>query len=475
MTRQLGLGLRHKLMLSTTLVTVVAMATLGIVLMLALEDFFLQQLQDTLLAEAMMLSEQVQDDLQAGQRAIALHSPHTVPGGPMTLQARILVVDAQGRLAAASRLQDMAHIGEPIREEGIERALLGQVDMGRLPQPLLGGDAIYVAIPIMKDGRPVGAVRFSHSIVTIQEEMQRIRLIVLLAIAITTLLMIVMTLRLAASITAPLRALAVASHEVAHGRLSQQVPMTGDDEVDQLAQAFNTMTTQLADADRARRSFLADLAHELKAPVGGLKAGVEALTAGAKANAPLRDRLLDGIANEVHRLERLTNDLILFARLDVGQLEVRHDPLNLAQVIALCCQSGQAMAEQAHISLSCEIPSQLPTIRGDADRLAQVVTNLLDNALKFTPPGGRVSVRAWVEGSAIHVAVSDGGPGFAPEDLPHIFNRFYRGRTQGRERPGIGLGLAIARSIVEAHGGSITAYNRPGGGAEVAITLPLSS
>lgn len=274
------------------------------------------------------------------------------------------------------------------------------------------------------------------------------------------------------SIIRPLQQLTGASQAIARGDLSARAPIRGADEVAQLAHAFNQMAESLARAEEARRNQTADLAHELRTPLTVLQGTLEAMGDGVYPAD--RENLLAALA-QVRTLSRLVEDLRILSQADAGELTLRKVPMDVGSFLEEVVEVHRSAAQERHLSLSLERPAALPLVMADRDRLAQVMGNLLSNALRYTPPEGRIVIRVTNRGRDVVIAVADTGPGVPPEELPHLFERFWR-RDASRRRAtgGSGLGLSIARHIVEAHGGHIWAEPTPGGGLTVAFALPTA-
>ena len=221
--------------------------------------------------------------------------------------------------------------------------------------------------------------------------------------------------------------------------------------------------------DRLRTNFVSDVSHELRTPLTAIKGFVETLQNGAAEDAEVRDRFLGTLADETERLIRLSNDLLLLTRADAGQLDLHLVPTDLAACVQRAADQLEGLAEEKGVELVVEPPESSALILADADRVHQVLINLLGNGLKFTPPGGRVVVTA----NRHAVTVADTGPGIAADEIPHIFERFYRGdRSRARQgTDGSGLGLAIAKAIIEVHGGRIWVTSEPGKGAAFHVTF----
>jgi signal transduction histidine kinase len=274
------------------------------------------------------------------------------------------------------------------------------------------------------------------------------------------------------SITAPLRELTAASEAIAEGDLSVRADVRGHDEVAQLADAFNSMAGSLARMEEARRNQTADIAHELRTPLTVLQGTLEAMLDGVY---PADRENLQAALIQTRTLSRLIEDLRILALADAGKLHLEKDIVTLESFLKGVVEAYQPQAKAEGIALALETPTGLPVVSADRDRLAQVMGNLLSNTLQYVPEGGHVGVEAEGGGREVVVRVKDDGPGVPPEDLPHVFERFWRADPARRQATGgSGLGLSIARYIVEAHGGRMWAEETPGGGLTVAFSLPVA-
>jgi two-component system OmpR family sensor kinase/two-component system sensor histidine kinase BaeS len=273
-------------------------------------------------------------------------------------------------------------------------------------------------------------------------------------------------------VTRPLTRLTRAARTMAGGDLNVRVESSAVREIDDLAGAFNTMATSLSDADRQRRQMTADVAHELRTPLAIIRGRLEGMQDGIYSPSPEQ---ITTLLNETALLERLIEDLRLLALVDTGQLPLHKESISPTFLLE---SVGRSFAEQAR-SLGVELRvadlPALPEVEADPQRISQVLGNLIANSLRHTPAGGTVLLNASRGVDAVYVSVSDTGSGIAPEDLPHIFDRFYRAdAARTRTGGGAGLGLAIARRLIEAHHGTIRAESAPGQGTVITFFLPLS-
>ena len=275
---------------------------------------------------------------------------------------------------------------------------------------------------------------------------------------------------LAYQIIAPLRKLRSAATAIASGDLSQRVDVTSRDEIGDLAGAFNFMAAQLERHQALRRNLVADIAHELRTPLSVVRGSLEAMLDGVH---PLDESHVAPVYEETLLLQRLVDDLRLLSLADAGQLALEMRPVDVGDLVTGVVEAARLAAKESAVALESQAEVDLPSVRGDPQRLRQVLNNLVSNALRHTPAGGRIEISARATEGGIEVAVADTGPGINPDDLPHIFERFYRDdRSPTRRSGGTGLGLSITRKLVEAHGGRIGVESVPGQGTRFAFWLP---
>ena len=275
---------------------------------------------------------------------------------------------------------------------------------------------------------------------------------------------------LARTLTQPLRELTSAIHAMAKGNFKQHVPVKSRDELGELAAAFNQMSSDLDRLNLSRRQMTADIAHDLRSPLTVIGGYVESMRDGVLKPTPER---LDTIHAEVQHLQRLVEDLRTLSQADAGELRLNRAPVAPLALLEQMAKSYNQLAAQKKVALEVQAQADLPEVNLDPDRMAQVFGNLISNSLRYTAAGGRIRLAAGQEEDGLAFSVQDTGQGISAEALPHIFDRFYRAdpaRAQGSES---GLGLAIARSIVEAHGGSISAESEVGKGTKIRMVFPV--
>jgi two-component system sensor histidine kinase BaeS len=276
---------------------------------------------------------------------------------------------------------------------------------------------------------------------------------------------------LARTLTRPIREITSATRAVADGDLEQKVPVRSHDELGELATSFNLMSAELARSVNLRRQMTADIAHELRTPISVILGHTEAMYDGV---LPASEETFDIIRDEATRLERMVEDLRTLSRADAGELILTRRLTQVQDLLDQAIRAYRPHARKKDIKLRVETSPDLPEVNIDPDRMAQVLSNLLSNALRYTPQGGDITLSATHAAAELEIRVQDSGPGIEPEELPNVFDRFYRtDKSRQRESGGSGLGLAIAKSIVEGHGGRIWAESEGGEGTTIVIALPV--
>lgn len=274
---------------------------------------------------------------------------------------------------------------------------------------------------------------------------------------------------LSGNITRPLRQLSQAAEKIRQGDLKQEVPVDTQDEVGQLAEVFNQMSAELAANESNRQEFLANIAHELKTPLAVLQGHLESMLDGVEEPEPEK---LFSMQEEVMRLTRLVGDLRDLSLAQVHQLELHLQPVDLGEKAERAAELLEPLLEEKRLHFVKNMAPSLPVRQLDPDRVNQILYNLITNAIRYTHPGTAILLQTEAAGKRVRLTIADEGPGIAPEDMDHIFEQFYRGdKSRNRASGGSGIGLSLAKSFVEAQGGTITARNRKEGGAEFVVEL----
>ena len=333
--------------------------------------------------------------------------------------------------------------------------------------------------PVSLENALYGYVELSGGLDFSSQSLATARKAIFLAGVGAALLAFIAGLLVSRSLAKPISDLTSAAGEMSAGDLSVRAPVHGQDEIGQLARQFNHMAARLetsfaelaAERDALRR-FIADASHELRSPITALKSFNELLQGPAVNDSIANSEFLAESAVQIARLEWITANLLNLSRLEAGLADLDLGMHDVGEVIESAAAPFRAGAQEKGVSWTVIVPQPPITCRCDRPRLEMALTNLLDNALKFTPAGGSVTIGASQAADRLQIWVQDTGLGVTPEDQPLIFERFYRGRG-GADTPGSGLGLAIVQRIAQAHGGSVTVESQPGQGSRFTVDLPL--
>ncbi|MCB0001474.1 MAG: HAMP domain-containing protein [Anaerolineae bacterium] len=288
---------------------------------------------------------------------------------------------------------------------------------------------------------------------------------------------------ISSTLTERIGRVASAAAAVAEGDLTVRIPVSGNDEIADLSRAFNEMAGRLQEADRKqreleqlRRDLVAWAGHDLRTPLASTRVMIDALADGLVDDPATASRYLQTSQRDIKTLSLLIDDLFNLAQMDAGGLKLERRPTAISDLISDTLESFAALAAQRDVTLGGQVETGIDPVLGDGQQIARVLSNLVSNALRHTPSGGEVQVSATRAGQWVTVQVADSGEGIAAVDLPHVFDRFYRGeKSRSRATGGSGLGLAIAHSIVEAHSGRIWVESEQGHGACFFFTLPASA
>jgi signal transduction histidine kinase len=380
------------------------------------------------------------------------------------LGARVIVVDQNGLLRADSA--GSATRSFATRPE-IRTALGGRTAQGERHSDTLREDLLYSAVPVTNRGRIVGAVRVTQSVKAVNDRVRK-SVLALAAIGVAALLLgLVLAWFLADSLSRPLRKLARTARQVEEGDFEARAEVSGPQEAKEVAVAFNDMADRIGTVLAAQREFVANASHQLRTPLTGLRLRLESAT--AKADSPDLERELAAAEQEVDRLARLLNTLLMLAR--EGQTPRAGRLVSVGLAAKHAHERWEARADQRGQRLELE-PAQDAVVHAAEEDLAIVLDNLVENALHYSPAGSTVRIEYGRDGADAFLAVLDDGPGIAPGEETAVFERFGRGRA-GREGPsGTGLGLAIVQTLAERWGGRAALSARPEGGTRAEIRLP---
>jgi len=392
--------------------------------------------------------------------------------GPAFAERFFRLLDPRGR--PDPRLAPRGRAQLPLSAEALRNAAEGRETYETLTLPNRTTPALrMLTLPVVEQGQVIEVVQVAMSLEPINMARSRFLLILLGLAPLALLVAGVGGWFLARRALAPVDAMVDAARRIEAEDLSRRIHTAGtQDELGRLGAVLNDMLARLERSFATVSQFSADAAHELRTPLTILKGEIE-VALRSSPGAEEYQRVLTSCLEEVDRLSALVEDLLFLARSEGGSVRITQAPVNLAHVVAEVAPALHALAEAANVTLSIS-PSAPLWVRGSASMLFRLLFNLGDNAIKYTPVGGRVSIALTQATNDVVLEVRDNGPGIAAEDVPYIFDRFYRG-DRARGRGGVGLGLALVRSIVSLHGGTISVDSTSGPGSCFRIVLPLAT
>ena len=470
-------SLRGRLVLSHILPLLAIIPLVGLALIYLIETtILLPSLARELQSEARLLAEVAgrEDEIwqiPAEARALLTNA------GPQS-EARMMLINRQGQLLASNEAPQTTIENAPpnfeLQPSDLTRVLNGERINEVRYSPGLGEEIIDVLVPVRAaSGEILGLVRLSYHYGAVQNRFAALRYLVTGILALALAVGGLMGYWLAANIGDPLTRVTQSVHDLAEGQRSEPLAEAGPREVQRLQQAVNALFTRLRDLEKARQQLLANLVHELGRPLGALKSAIEALQGGALEQRDLTLELLQGMAGETNRLERLVNDLASLHNQILGVLELQTQPLELGSWLAHTLRPWEQAARKKRLRWQEHLPNNLPTLQADPERLGQALGNLLSNAIKFTPVGGTVTVAAGADQAWAWISVQDSGIGVPASEHDQIMKPFYRAETGQRFPQGLGLGLSITSDLIHAHQGRIELTSEPGRGSTFTLYLPL--
>ena len=388
------------------------------------------------------------------------------------MQSRVIVLDRQGRVAADSFTEEW--LEERILSfEEVKSALKGEERRG--VHSLKNGERVlYAAVPIVRAEKTAGAVMLVTDLEEIYANLESTRRLMIFSSVIGGIAALLISLLLAVQLTSPINKLAAAVRKVSEGRLDQRVGINSKDEIGLLAEDFNEMAAKLEEADRTLRHFLADASHELKTPLSAIKVLSQSLIDSHEQDPAVYRDFLQEINSEADRISALVNDMLQLTKLQEPDNTVQFSEQQVGALLKHITGLVSGEARRAGVDIMVHTGSDGEIIwQLNQSLFTRILLNLVSNAVHYTPRGGTVSVTADIEGDFLLVRVKDTGIGISAEDLPRIFDRFYRvDHDRNRETGGTGLGLAIARQAVLRHGGTINVQSSPGEGTAFEVRLP---
>jgi heavy metal sensor kinase len=457
------MSIRTRLTLWYTGLLAIFVLVFNVLVYVALQGVMLSDMDARLSAQVEEVSKRIQ--AENNPMAVVLSGRARLPSiDVFSAQYFIQISHINGDVAQSSENLQGRRLPAP-EDMPLNELNLYTADVGNDVQLRVASGPIVLA-----DLPPVLTVQVAQSLQAEEEALQAARRILVLGSAVLLLLSALGGAFLARRALDPINAITETARQITQtGDLDQRIPViVPNDEIGQLTDTFNDMLSRLESLFQAQQRLVADVSHDLRTPLTTIQGNLDLLRRGGIDDPGLRAEALQAIGDESGRMRRLVNDLLLLAQADAG-LALYKQPVEMDTLLLEVYRQAQMMSKGVAVRLGAEDQA---LVMGDPDRLRQLLLNLVDNALKYTPPGGEVTLKLGRDDGWVQVSVADTGVGIAPEDLPHIFDRFYRA-DPSRTRPGgSGLGLSIVQWIAQAHGGHVDVESQPGKGSTFTVWLP---
>jgi signal transduction histidine kinase len=464
--------LRHQLIISHLIPYLIVIPILGIALVYLLESQVILasaasklSSQGVLIAEILQSSADVWDNEDLAQAEVERLAAKVHANVTLFDPQYLLLASSEGRSSLPPDNQDVPPL-DILITDGIKADIVYSLNQH--------AEVIDVYLPVIAANQEVkGIIQLSQHLRDIYQDFVHVRFIVVCVLAAGLLLTISIGVGVAIYIERPLHSVTEALHLVVSSGKSSPISVHGPLEVRWLQQAFNLLLERLNELENSRRLLISNLVHELGRSFGALRAAIQALLGGGIQDRALRQNLLSGMDGEIKQMERHLGDLSNLQEILTSTFKLSVREIALTQYLRTTLRPWEIVAKEKDLRWSEAILPDMPTIKGDPQRLGQAIGNILGNAIKYTPPGGLVDISTSVSEDSVWITIRDNGPGILDHELSRIFQPFYKG-TPSRAHPtgGMGLGLSIAQEIIRSHGGTIEVESTPGEGSLFRIQLP---
>jgi len=469
-----GRSLFQKLVLIYLTITVLLTAAASYGLSRYFARYFVEQKQQQLLAQSAKINE-LTADYRAG-RISGGELKQALEAIGYATNARVYVLNVRGEELSALEARIPAGLAKRDLLHEIERILQGETIVGsKRSLRSLDTPVVFIGTPLETGGKVHGVILLLAPLTAVEEPLSAVNRVLVRSALLIVVIALAVVFAVSRRITRPIAAMGQAAERVAAGDYSQEVAVQGSDEIAQLARSFNTMQERLRETERMRRELIADISHELRTPLTTIRGFVQAVLDGVIRPAE-QPRYLGRVLEETTRVTRLVSDLLELARIQAKAVRLETDTVNIPALLEEVADSFRLDAADKGVSLKTVVEPGA-AVRADRNRLKQVLLNLVHNAVRYTPPGGTVSLSVTSDSGGIRFSVADTGSGVPETELSRIFEKFHRlDKSRDSSTGGSGLGLAIARQLVMLHGGSISASNRTDGpGLVVSFDIPHES
>ncbi len=461
-----------KLLASYIGIVLVAIAIVGSMQVYLVQNYLIKNKEQELVVRSQELSAIVKPflltNLDPGPMLVTVNRADRVLG------TEAWIIDKYGKVIVASA-DHLYCLGNTLEQVDLDQLKSGKVSIRTGQTEYFKGAMIRTIAPIFEENEFIGGVILYSPVKGVNDTTKIMSKIYLGAALLGILISICIGFLLTKQITRPIKRVCEITKNIADGKFDECVEVKSKDELSVLASSINHMTKRLSELEKMRRNFVANVSHELRSPLTSIQGYIDALIQGKAKDRQDETKYLQIVQQETHRLSRLVNDLLEISRFDSQTALFDVDEFPLRSIVDRALTSLKIQLEGKHLSVKVDVPQNLPFCYGDEDRIEQVIYNLLDNAIRYSSHEGAIIICATSLNEEIIVEITDFGQGIPPQDLPSIWDRFYRvDKARSRSEGGTGLGLAIVKEIVDKHGGQVMVESRLEEGSKFSFTLKQS-
>lgn len=459
-----------KLMLTYIAIIVAALTILGFLLPFLLNNYFVYNKKTELIVKGNNIVKLIRPLLVEKQDPSMLVD--LLNSADRNMGAEVWIIDRNGSVITASA-GHLNHEGDTLEPAEIDNLRRGMLSVREGESDFYDETVLSVILPVKEKGEVIGGVILYSPVIGISLTIAKVRNLFIYSAVASVIFATLIAYFFSRSISRPLQEMNHIARQVAKGRFDVRADFPAGDEIGELGQSFNFMAAQIEQHEKMRREFVANVSHELRSPLTSMQGFIEALLDGKDKTPEDRTRYLDIVHRETMRLIRLVNGLLDLSRIEAGTIRLKMEALDLPRIIANVLTKYRPILAERNLRLIKKLPPALPIIKGDGDRIQQVLNNLLDNAIRYSDSGGEIVITVEETADSVKISVEDHGKGIPAEELPYVWDRFYKvDKARPRDAEGTGLGLAIARQIVEQHGGRVEALSVPQQGSRFSFSLP---
>lgn len=459
-----------KLMLTYIAIIVAVLTVLGTLLPFLLNNYFIYNKQTDLIVKGNNIVNLIRPFLVEKKDPAMLIN--LLNSADRNMGAEVWVIDRKGAIITASA-DHLRHEGDTLEEKEIENLRLGKISVREGVSHFYNDTVLWVVLPVQNRGEVIGGVILYSPVMGITLTMAKVKNLFIYSAVVSIIFATLIAYFFSKSVSRPLQEMNYIAHQVADGKFDGRVDFRSNDEIGELGQSFNFMAAKIERHEKMRREFVANVSHELRSPLTSIQGFIEALMDGKDKTPEARKRYLEIVHHETMRLIRLVNELLDLSRVEAGTVKLKIEELELVGIIDRVLKKYRPVMEERSLRVIKKLPPVMPGVKGDGDRIQQVLNNLLDNAIRYSQNSGEIVITVEDEADSIKISIEDHGKGITVEELPYVWDRFYKvDKARSRNEEGTGLGLAIARQIVEQHGGKVEAVSVPQRGSKFSFSLP---